>query len=38
MVKITHKHWNKTIDGIRPRYAWIISHTCRRSFCTNEFL
>ena len=30
MVKITHKHLNKTIDGIRPRYAWIMSHTCRR--------
>ncbi len=38
MIKITHKHGNKTIDEIRPKYAWIMSHTCRRSFCTNEFL
>ena len=29
---------NKTIEEIRPKYAWITSHTCRRSFCTNEFL
>jgi len=29
---------NKTIDEIRPKHAWIMSHTCRRSFCTNEFL
>jgi len=38
MVKITHKHGNKTIDEIRPKPDWIMSHTCRRSFCTNEFL
>lgn len=29
---------NKTIVETRPKYAWITSHTCRRSFCTNEFL
>jgi len=23
---------------VKPKYAWITSHTCRRSFCTNEFL
>ena len=23
---------------MKPKYAWITSHTCRRSFCTNEFL
>jgi integrase len=22
----------------KPKYEWITSHTCRRSFCTNEFL
>jgi hypothetical protein len=38
MIKITHKHGNKTVDEIRPKYDWIMSHTCRRSFCTNEFL
>jgi site-specific recombinase XerD len=37
-IKITHKHGNKIIEEIRPKYAWIMSHTCRRSFCTNEFL
>ncbi len=38
MVKITHKHGNKIIEERRPKYAWVMSHTCRRSFCTNEFL
>ena len=38
MIKVTHKHGNKTVDEIRPKYDWIMSHTCRRSFCTNEFL
>ena len=23
---------------MKSKYAWITSHTCRRSFCTNEFL
>lgn len=22
----------------KPKHGWITSHTCRRSFCTNEFL
>ena len=29
---------NKDIVVVRPKYAWVTSHTCRRSFCTNEFL
>jgi len=37
-IKITHKHSNKIIEETRPKYASIMSHTCRRSFCTNEFL
>ncbi len=37
-IKITHKRGNKIQEEIRPKYAWIMSHTCRRSFCTNEFL
>ena len=37
-VKITHKRGNKIIEEIRPKNAWITSHTCRRSFCTNEYL
>jgi integrase len=23
---------------VKPKYAWITSYTCRRSFSTNEFL
>lgn len=38
MIKITHKRGNKIIEETRPKYEWIMSHTCRRSFCTNEFL
>jgi hypothetical protein len=38
MIKITHKRGNKIIEETRPKYSWIMSHTCRRSFCTNEFL
>jgi integrase len=37
-IKIVHKKGNKTIEEIRPKYAWVCSHTCRRSFCTNEYL
>ncbi len=37
-IKITHKRGNKIIEETRPKYEWIMSHTCRRSFCTNEFL
>ncbi len=29
---------NKEVFETKPKYAWITSHTCRRSFCTNEFL
>ena len=38
LIKITHKRGNKIIEETRPKYKWIMSHTCRRSFCTNEFL
>src|SRR5450432_1241692 len=37
-IKINHKRGNKIIAETRPKYAWLMSHTCRRSFCTNEFL
>lgn len=26
------------VEEIRPKFDWITSHTCRRSFCTDEFL
>ncbi|TWF39587.1 phage integrase family protein [Chitinophaga polysaccharea] len=38
LIKFSHKKGNKDIVQIKPKYAWITSHTCRRSFCTNEFL
>lgn len=37
-VRFTHKKGNKDIITVRPKYGWVTSHTCRRSFCTNEFL
>ena len=37
-IKFYHKQGNKDIITVKPKYAWITSHTCRRSFCTNEFL
>ncbi|WP_298707364.1 phage integrase SAM-like domain-containing protein [Chitinophaga sp.] len=37
-VRFTHKKGNKDIVTIRPKWGWVTSHTCRRSFCTNEFL
>jgi site-specific recombinase XerD len=29
---------NMEVFETKPKYGWITSHTCRRSFCTNEFL
>ena len=37
-VKITHKRGNRLIEETRSKYAWVTSHTARRSFCTNEYL
>jgi integrase len=37
-VKISHKRGNQIVEEVRPKYAWISSHTARRSFCTNEYL
>jgi integrase len=38
LVKHSYKKGNKDIVEVKPKYAWVTSHTCRRSFCTNEFL
>jgi integrase len=38
LIKFSHKKGNRDIITMKPKYAWITSHTCRRSFCTNEFL
>src|SRR5579872_4670249 len=37
-VKFSHRKGNKMVQVKRPKWAWITSHTARRSFCTNEFL
>jgi integrase len=37
-VKMTHKKGTAMIEETRPKYAWVSSHTCRQSFCTNEYL
>ena len=37
-LKFSHKKGNKMIEVLKPKWAWITSHTARRSFCTNEFL
>lgn len=38
IVKFSHKKAGKDVIETKPKYAWVTSHTCRRSFCTNEFL
>jgi len=38
MVKFSYKKGNRDIVEKKPKSEWITSHTCRRSFCTNEFL
>jgi len=37
-IKFSHKQGNRKIVTTKPKHNWITSHTCRRSFCTNEFL
>jgi len=37
-IKVSYKKGNQDIVVTRPKYTWITTHTCRRSFCTNEFL
>lgn len=37
-IKFSHKKGNRKLVICKPKYDWITSHTCRRSFCTNEFL
>jgi hypothetical protein len=37
-VVITHKRGNRIIEETKPKFAWVSSHTARRSFCTNEYL
>lgn len=37
-IKHSYMKGNRNIAETKPKYEWITSHTCRRSFCTNEFL
>lgn len=37
-IKISCKKGNQDIITIKPKFSLITTHTCRRSFCTNEFL
>jgi len=37
-IKFSYRKGNRMIDVKRSKFAWITSHTARRSFCTNEFL
>jgi integrase len=37
-IKHTFRKGNKKISEVKPKCEWITTHTCRRSFCTNEFL
>jgi integrase len=38
LIKFSHKKGNIDNVIIKPKCEWVTSHTCRRSFCTNEFL
>lgn len=37
-VKHSYDKGSKNHVETKSKYEWITSHTCRRSFCTNEFL
>ncbi len=37
-VKHSYLKGSRNFVETKPKYQWITSHTCRRSFCTNEFL
>lgn len=32
------KKGNSDIEEVKPKYKWVTSDSCRRSFCTNKFL
>ncbi len=38
LIQFSFKNGYKDVLVTKPKYDWITSHTCRRSFCTNEFL
>ena len=38
LIKFSYKKGQEDVIEVLPKHEWITSHTCRRSFCTNEFL
>lgn len=38
LITFSHKKGNKNIEETKTKAQWITSHTCRRSFATNEYL
>ncbi len=38
LIKFSYKKQGKDLIETKPKCEWVTSHTCRRSFCTNEFL
>jgi integrase len=37
-ITFSHRKGGNVTRITKPKFSWITSHTCRRSFCTNEFL
>jgi integrase len=37
-ITFSHKRGNADIVETKPKSEWVTSHTCRRSFATNEYL
>jgi integrase len=38
LITFSYKKGNKDISVSKPKSQWITTHTCRRSFCSNEYL
>jgi integrase len=38
LIKFSYKKQGRDFIETKPKYQWVTSHTCRRSFCTNEYL
>ena len=37
-ITFTYKKGNRDVVTTKPKSEWVTSHTCRRSFCSNEML
>jgi integrase len=38
LIKHSYQKGKNSVIEVKPKWGWFSSHTCRRSFCTNEFL